>query len=70
MQNGPTQKELIKAHLLSGKSITPLEALHQFDCLCLAQRIADLKVDGLKIASEMTERGNKKRVAKYHLCHE
>lgn len=62
-----SQNDLIKAHLLSGKSITPLEALRNFDCLCLAQRIANLKEQGLKIETRTKVLPNNKRVAEYKL---
>jgi hypothetical protein len=61
-----TQLEAIKAHLLSGKSITSLEALFQFGCLRLGARIYDLKRQGMKINSTMIE-VNKKHVSKYYL---
>lgn len=62
-----TQNDLIKAHLLSGQTITPLEALNKYDCLSLAQRIANLKDQGLKIVTRMKVLSNNKRVAEYQL---
>lgn len=56
----------IKEHLLSGKSITPLEALNEYGCFRLGARIFDLKEQGLNIKTEMVER-NGKRFAEYSL---
>lgn len=56
----------IKEHLLSGKSITPMDALNLFGCFRLGARIFDLKRDGLNIKTEMVER-NGKRFAEYRL---
>lgn len=56
----------IKEHLLSGKSITPIEALNQYGCFRLGARIFDLKEQGLNIKTEMVER-NGKRFAEYRL---
>lgn len=67
MTTSPTQKDQIKAHLLSGRSITPLEALHQFGCMSLAQRIAELKGEGMEIDSTLKKVGENKHVAQYQL---
>lgn len=67
MKTSLTQKEQIKAHLLSGRSITPLEALNQFGCMSLAQRIAELKGEGMEINSTPKKVGENKRVAQYQL---
>jgi len=65
-----SQKERIKAYLLSGRSLTPLDALYQFGCFRLGARINDLKREGVPIKSDMIEiisEGKKKRVAKYSI---
>ena len=65
-----SQNKRIKAYLLSGRSITPLDALYQFGCFRLGARINDLKREGVPIKSEMIEiisEGKKKRVAKYSI---
>ena len=59
-----TQKEQIKKHLLSKKSITPLQALNKFGCFRLAAVIYRLKEEGLKIATEIEHKG-KKQFARY-----
>jgi hypothetical protein len=61
-----TQKEQIKKHLLSKKSITPIQALNKFGCLRLAAVIYKLKNEGLKIMTEI-EYNKKKQFAKYRL---
>jgi hypothetical protein len=68
-----SQCNLIKAHLLTGKSLTSLEALYSFGCFNLKGRIWDLKQQGLKIKTEWVEItspavfNNTKRFAKYTL---
>lgn len=44
-----SQKDRIKAHLLSGKSISPLEALNLYGCFRLGARIWDLRHEGMEI---------------------
>ena len=68
MKPTATQKEMIKAHLLSGQKITPLEALHQFGCMSLAQRINELKGEGMHINSTLKKVANDKHVAEYQLA--
>lgn len=48
-----SQKQAILEYLLSGKSITPLEALDLFKCFRLGARIWDLKKEGHDIKSEL-----------------
>lgn len=65
-----SQNAQIKAYLLSGKSLTALDALHQFRCFRLGARIHNLKEQGMNIESKMTEitsGGKKKMVARYTL---
>ncbi len=62
-----TQNEKIKDHLIKGKSITPIEALNKFGCFRLAARIADLRNEGVNIATKnVTKEG--KTFASYSLC--
>ena len=61
-----TQKEQIKKHLISKKSITPIQALEKFGCFRLAAVIFKLKDEGLKIVTEIQHKG-KKQFAKYRL---
>ncbi len=55
-----TQTEQILAHLQSGKSLTPLDALRDFGCLRLAARIYDLIEDGHDIITTMQTDGLKR----------
>lgn len=59
-----SQKARILSHLLSGKSITPMEALNQYGCFRLSARIYDLIDDGYNIKKVMRE-VNGKRFAEY-----
>jgi|Laugresu1bdmlbsd_1035121.scaffolds.fasta_scaffold49611_4 hypothetical protein len=61
-----TQNETIRAALLAGRAITPLEALHEFGCLRLAARIRDLRQTGMDIECKNVIR-NGKRFARYRL---
>lgn len=62
-----TQTEAIRKYLLSGRSLTPLEALSRFSCLRLSARVLDLR-DTYGADSVRTEMVsiNGKRVARYH----
>lgn len=61
-----SQNELIKAWLLNGKSITPIEALNMFGCFRLSARIANLREEGMPVVTDMVTI-NEKRVARYYL---
>jgi hypothetical protein len=50
-----SQCNQIKAHLQSGRSITPLEALYMFGTFRLGARIYNLKQQGLKIKTKAQE---------------
>ena len=62
-----TQTAQILAHLKTGRSITPLDALEWFGCFRLGARIYDLKQGGHNIYKEMVETDSGKRVASYTL---
>ena len=68
-----SQNEKIKAHLLSGRSTTPLDALYNFGCFRLSARIYDLRDQGMNIKAEDIEvqspsvYNGKKRITKYSL---
>ncbi|WP_352259698.1 helix-turn-helix domain-containing protein [Psychrobacter sp. TB55-MNA-CIBAN-0194] len=47
-----TQTQVIKIHLLSGKSITTWEAIQLYRITCLATRISELRRLGLQIEQE------------------
>ena len=59
-----SQQKQIRDYLLSGKSLTPLEALTLFGCFRLSARIHDLIGYGVPIESKMIEL-NGKRIAQY-----
>lgn len=58
------QNKQIRAHLMSGKSLTPLEALNLYGCFRLASRIHEIKDQGVDIDKIMVDVGRKK-VAMY-----
>lgn len=66
-----THKAQILAHLQSGLSITPLDALEMFGCFRLGARIYDLRKDGVEIAVErrkfVNRNGHKGSVCLYRL---
>lgn len=61
-----TQAEAIRAHLLAGAPITPIEALDRYGCFRLAARIDELRREGLEIQTVTESRGGKK-YARYEL---
>jgi Helix-turn-helix domain len=58
-----SQSNRILAHLKSGKSITPMEALVKFSCFRLAARVHELKAQGHKI--KQTTKNNRKTNKKF-----
>ena len=60
------QTQSIKRHLKSGKSITAIQALRQYECFRLAARINDLRNQGMPIVTRIFKR-NGKRYASYSL---
>lgn len=62
-----SQVSRILAHLKSGKSITPLEALELYGCFRLGARIADIKALGYEVKSEFVTTPSEKKVKRYHL---
>jgi hypothetical protein len=61
-----SQNEQIRAALLAGRTLTPLDALTEFGCFRLAARVADLRRFGLDIEC-INETKNGKRYARYQL---
>jgi hypothetical protein len=61
-----TQTDAIRAHLLTGAHLTPLEALDRYGCFRLAARIDELRKEGLDIET-VTETRNGKKFARYVL---
>lgn len=62
-----TQKKAILAHLLSGRSITPMEALRLYGCFRLSAAIFDLRAKGYVIKTERMKIRQGTYVARYHL---
>ena len=62
-----SQTDRILDYLLTGKSITPLEALDMFKCFRLGARIADIKARGYIVYSEFVSTPSQKKVKRYHL---
>lgn len=62
-----SQKAQIRAWLLDGHTLTPLEALRMFGSLRLSAIIFDLREDGLPIVTEKIQVAPRKRVAEYSL---
>jgi hypothetical protein len=63
----PTQKSVVRQHLLDGNSITPLEALRLCNSLRLSAIIFKLREEGLPIVTEKIQVSPRKRVAQYSL---
>lgn len=61
-----TQTEAIRAHLLTGAGITPLQALDQYGCFRLAARIDELRREGMDIET-VNEMRNGKKFARYQM---
>ena len=65
-QTSKTQIDTIRAHLMTGATISTWEAYRIYQITCLAQRIHDLRTAGLVIQSEMVTH-NDKRFSVYWL---
>lgn len=63
----PTQKSIVRQHLLDGNSITPLEALNLCGSLRLSAIVFKLREDGLPVVTENIQVSPRKRVAQYSL---
>ncbi|MBP5473677.1 MAG: hypothetical protein J6X92_02820 [Bacteroidales bacterium] len=70
-QKKPTQKDLIRSFLQAGRKITPMVALNEFGCFSLAQRIKELRREGLHICTTFKKDQNTNKVfAEYSLIKE
>jgi len=63
----PTQKSIVRQHLLDGKSITQIEALNLCGSLRLSAIVFKLREEGLPIITEKIQVSPRKRVAQYFL---
>ena len=61
-----TQIDTVRAHLMTGATITTWDAYRLYQITCLAQRIHDLRTAGLIIQSEIVTH-NDKRFSVYWL---
>jgi len=55
-----TQADTIKAHLMTGSTITTLQAVNLYNILYLTTRISELRRAGLPIQSESVEHNDKR----------
>lgn len=68
LKSSESQKRQILAWLQSGKSITPLEALAEFNCMRLQARIHEIEMMGFKIARDWFVTPSGKKVRQYKLA--
>jgi hypothetical protein len=65
--NTESQNKQITDYLLSGKSLTSIDALHKFNCLRLSARIANIR-EKYNVQTEIvTLKKSGKRIAKYSI---
>lgn len=62
----PTQYALVRKHLMSGKTLTPIQALEKFGCYRLAAVVNKLRKEGLQISTELMK-GGEHAYAKYKI---
>ena len=55
-----SQIDAVRAHLLTGKPITPIQALAKFGCFRLAAIIFNIRAEGYTVKTEMVHRKSKK----------
>ena len=65
-----SQKAKILTWLSGGNSLTSLRALNLFGCWSLAQRIAELRREGVQITTETVKTPSGKRIARYLILSE
>lgn len=64
------QKTQILAYLMTGKSLTVLEALLELGCYALSQRIGEMRRAGVPIQSQFIRTDTGKRIKEYWLSRE
>lgn len=67
MTTKKSQNEMVLEHLMTGRSITPLEAIGVYGIYRLAARVCELKKAGYVIESEVRRDKNKKPYARYFM---
>jgi len=65
--NPKTQAGRILAHLKTGATLTPLDALHKFGCFRLGARILELRRMGYRIETQYKRLDKQTAVAEYVL---
>ena len=63
-----SQNRMIRQFLEDGNSITGLDALNKFGCMCLPRRICDIKEKGVAIESQWVKLENGKRIKEYWIA--
>lgn len=59
-----TYIQIIMAHLVAGRTITNMQAYDEYAITCLAQRISELRANGVSIDDEVVTQ-NGKRFKRY-----
>lgn len=67
MTTKKSQNDMVLEHLMTGRSITPLEAIGVYGIYRLAARVCELKKSGHVIESEVRRDKNKKPYARYYM---
>jgi len=63
-----SQNERILKYLLSGKSLTPMEALKKFGTWALSSRMSEIRaMNKYNVKAEMITLKNSKRIARYSI---
>lgn len=62
-----TQTDQIRADLLAGVELTPLDALNKYGCFRLAARVAELRREGLSVET-VVDKGSGKKYARYRIA--
>lgn len=62
-----SQKSQVREHLLEGRHLTALQALHLYGSLRLSAIIFDLRDEGLLIETDIIKVAPRKRVADYYI---
>lgn len=60
-----SQLELIRRHLLTRGSITPLEALRDYGCMRLGGRVFELRREGMAIETRVPPEGKRYAIYTY-----
>lgn len=61
------QNDAILEYLQEGHTLTPLDALNEFDCFRLSARIKDLRNKGYNVHTRMVDTLSGKKVAEYYI---